>query len=316
MTADATRPYGRLCDSLSLLETTWARETGWVWGVTPSVFLPSPFLLTYQEVELTVKKEVGKEVSTKPSGYKEYVAGLLACVATVIVGHPFDTVKVKLQKHNTEVEGIKYRNGLHCTVRILATDRACFLIAFISISTTPFHLNKHMCLSNPIKILASLIYACRPLPLAFLTSRGELMFKFGRGGVQSSGPQPQVIIPSAAFGGAIISFVLCPSELVKLNMDSSDPHNLTDVGIGILTGGLDGVAFWSAVLPLDVAKTVIQTATDKSCQRNPFQVLNSIYRRTGVRGCYAGLGLTIVRAFPANSARGEYSIESNRKFSS
>lgn len=30
------------------------------------------------------------------SGYKEYVAGMLAGVATVIVGHPFDTVKVYL----------------------------------------------------------------------------------------------------------------------------------------------------------------------------------------------------------------------------
>lgn len=28
------------------------------------------------------------------SGYKEYVAGMLAGVATVITGHPFDTVKV------------------------------------------------------------------------------------------------------------------------------------------------------------------------------------------------------------------------------
>lgn len=94
-----------------------------------------------------------------------------------------------MQKHNTEVEGIKYRNGLHCTARILATEGVGFLKAFISISTTPFHLNlcalvrllnTYICLSNPIKILASLIYACRPLPSAFLTSRGELMSKFGR----------------------------------------------------------------------------------------------------------------------------------------
>lgn len=28
--------------------------------------------------------------------YKEYVAGLLAGVATVLIGHPFDTVKVNL----------------------------------------------------------------------------------------------------------------------------------------------------------------------------------------------------------------------------
>ncbi|KAA3478015.1 mitochondrial arginine transporter BAC1-like [Gossypium australe] len=328
-----------------------------------------------------------EEVSTKPTGYKEYVAGLLAGVATVIVGHPFDTVKVKLQKHNTEVEGIKYRNGLHCTVRILATEgvRGLYKGATSSFIGVAFE--------------SSLVFG--------IYSHTK---KLLQGGVQSSGPQPQVIIPSAAFGGAIISFVLCPSELVKaellqcrmqvqgadsvpklgsysspldcavktiksdgvtgmfrggsttllresvgnavffsvyeyvryymylrLNMDSSDPHNLTDIGIGILTGGLGGVAvsiltslrfeffnssyclyllifaphFWSAVLPLDVAKTVIQTAPDKSCQRNPFQVLNSvtrsdsliiIYRRAGVRGCYAGLGPTIVRAFPANAA--------------
>ncbi|KAJ6333509.1 hypothetical protein OIU77_009389 [Salix suchowensis] len=81
--------------------------------------------------------------------YKEYLAGLLAGVATVITGHPFDTVKfvalglefvgmlkrvvimglsvdgywsVKLQKHNTEAHGIKYKNGLHCTARILQTE--------------------------------------------------------------------------------------------------------------------------------------------------------------------------------------------------
>ncbi|KAB2081979.1 hypothetical protein ES319_A05G167600v1 [Gossypium barbadense] len=254
------------------------------------------------------------EDSRKPSGYKEYVAGLFAGVATVVVGHPFDTVKVKLQKHNTNVQGITYRNGFHCTARILATEG---------------------------------------------------------GGVQSSRPRPQVIIPSAAFAGAIISFVLCPSELVKCRMQiqgtdslvpkcsgysssldcalktiksdgvtgafrggsttflresignavffsvyeyvryymhlqlksgSSDHNNLVDMGIGILSGGLGGVAFWSTVLPLDVAKTIIQTAPDKSSPTNPFQVLNSIYRMSGLRGCYTGLGPTILRAFPANAA--------------
>ncbi|XWS12622.1 hypothetical protein CRYUN_Cryun37aG0105900 [Craigia yunnanensis] len=253
------------------------------------------------------------EESSKPSGYNEYVAGFLAGFAIVVIGHPFDTLNVKLQKHNTEAQGIKYRNGLHCTARILATE----------------------------------------------------------GGVQSNGPQPRVIIPSAAFGGAIISFVLCPSELVKCRMQvqgtdslvpksssysspldcalktiksdgvtgifrggsttllreslgsvvffsvyeyvryymhlqlktgSSDHINLIDMGIGIVSGGLGGVAFWSAVLPLDVVKTIIQTAPDKCSPTNPFQVLNSIYMRAGLRGCYAGLGPTIVGAFPVNAA--------------
>lgn len=63
-------------------------------------------------------------VDTEGQGwkYEEHISGFLAGVATVIVGQPFDTVKVKLQKHNTEVYGIKYRNGLHCTARILKND--------------------------------------------------------------------------------------------------------------------------------------------------------------------------------------------------
>jgi len=40
------------------------------------------------------------EISTS-SGYKDYVAGLLAGVAAVATGHPFDTVKVRLLFHSS-----------------------------------------------------------------------------------------------------------------------------------------------------------------------------------------------------------------------
>ncbi|KAF7121455.1 hypothetical protein RHSIM_Rhsim13G0179700 [Rhododendron simsii] len=192
-----------------------------------------------------------------------------------------------------------------------------------------------------------------------------------KGGLQSGKPQLSVIIPSAAFSGAVISFVLCSSELVKcrmqvqgtdslvpksarydgpldcalktlrtegvtgifrggfttllresignavffttyehvryymhLKMKDASPNqsNLVDVGVGIMSGGLSGIAFWSVVLPLDVAKTIIQTSTDRGSTRNPFQILKSIHVRSGLKGCYTGLGPTIVRAFPANAA--------------
>ncbi|KAK9267945.1 hypothetical protein L1049_010382 [Liquidambar formosana] len=282
------------------------------------------------------------------SGYKEYVAGLLAGVATVIIGHPFDTVKVKLQKHNTEAHGLKYKSGLHCTARILKSEgvRGLYRGATSSFVGMAFE--------------SSLLFGI------YSQTKQSL-----QGGLHSSEPQPQVIIPSAAYGGAIISFILCPSELVKCRMQvqgtdslvpkssgyngpldcalktvqtegvtgifrggtttllresfgnavfftiyeyvryymhlqlkaaSSDHSNLIDVGIGIMSGGLGGVAFWSAVLPFDVAKTIIQTAPDKSSTRNPFRILNLIYRRAGLKGCYTGLGPTIGRAFPANAA--------------
>ncbi|XP_071935048.1 mitochondrial arginine transporter BAC1-like isoform X1 [Coffea arabica] len=282
------------------------------------------------------------------SGYKEYVAGMWAGVATVIVGHPFDTVKVKLQKHNTAANGIKYKNGLHCTARILKTEGVQGLY--------------------------------RGATSSFLGMAFESSLAFGiysqtkqllQGGFHSDKPQPQAIIPAGAFAGSIISSILCPTELVKcrmqvqgtdslisyssrynspldcaiktvkaegptgifrggyttllreslgnasffttyeyvryymhLQLKDASPHqtHLIDVGIGIMSGGLGGIACWCVVLPFDVAKTIIQTTPDKISTRNPFQVLTSIYRRSGLRGCYAGLGPTVVRAFPANAA--------------
>ncbi|XP_057462143.1 mitochondrial arginine transporter BAC1 isoform X1 [Actinidia eriantha] len=285
---------------------------------------------------------------TERESYKDYVAGLLAGVATVIIGHPFDTVKVKLQKYNTDAHGVKYRSGLHCTARILKTEGVKGLYRGATSSFVG------------MAVEGSLIFGIYSQTKQLL--EGEL---------QSCKPRTSVIIPSAAFGGAIISFVLCPSELVKCRMqvqgtdslvpkssryngpldcvlktvktegvtgifrggfttllresignavffttyehvryymhlqlkDASSNHsNLIDVGVGIMSGGLGGIAYWSAVLPLDVAKTIIQTAPDRDSTRNPFQILNSIYRRSGLKGCYTGLGPTILRAFPANAA--------------
>ncbi|XP_015056435.1 mitochondrial arginine transporter BAC1-like [Solanum pennellii] len=282
------------------------------------------------------------------SGYKEYVAGLMAGIAIVITGHPFDTVKVKLQKHNTEARGIKYKNGLHCAARILKTEgvKGLYRGATSSFIGMAFE--------------SSLVFG--------IYSQTKILLQ---GGPDGGKPQPQAIVPSAAFGGAIISFILCPSELVKCRMQvqdadsvvpsssryggplecalktvkcegitgifrggfttllresfgnavffstyeyvryhlhlqrkgaSSESSQLIDIGVGIMSGGLGGIACWSAVLPLDVAKTIIQTTPEKNHTRNPFRVLKSIYARSGLRGCYMGLGPTIVRAFPANAA--------------
>ncbi|CAN8316024.1 unnamed protein product [Cochlearia groenlandica] len=282
--------------------------------------------------------------------YKEYIAGMMAGLATVAVGHPFDTIKVKLQKHNTDVQGLRYKNGLHCASRILQTEGVKGLY---SGATSSF---------LGMAFESSLMFGIYSQAKLFL--RGSL-------GLRDDRPRPEIIVPSAMFGGAIISFVLCPTELLKCRMqiqgtDSLVPNirrykspldcavqtvknegvtgifrggsatllrecvgnavfftvyeylryhihskledskvrdgYLVDMGIGVFTGGLGGIACWSAILPLDVAKTIIQTSSDKTTETNPLKVLRSIHKRAGLKGCYAGLGPTIVRAFPANAA--------------
>lgn len=194
-----------------------------------------------------------------------------------------------------------------------------------------------------------------------------------QGKYEDGKPQLQVIIPSAACSGALISCILTPTELIKCRMQVqgkdamhatwySSPldcavktlqsegvrgifrgglatlfreaignafffcsyeysrywmHSYTDsprfagnsnlilakdVGIGIISGGISGMAFWTTTLPLDVAKTIIQTDPSPLSSRNPLRVLSMVYRRAGLAGCYAGLGPTLARAFPANAA--------------
>lgn len=53
---------------------------------------------------------------------KDYAAGFAAGVATVLIGHPFDTVKVKLQTQNTEVNTTKYRSAAQCFLGILKLE--------------------------------------------------------------------------------------------------------------------------------------------------------------------------------------------------
>ncbi|XP_050371301.1 mitochondrial arginine transporter BAC1 isoform X2 [Argentina anserina] len=246
------------------------------------------------------------------AGYKEYVAGLLAGVATVGTGHPFDTVKVKMQMHNTVEHGITYRNGLHCTARILKTEGIKGLYrgatsSFVGVafeSSLLFGMYSQMKQSLQCRMQVqgtdSLIpIASRytgPLDCAIKTLKDDGVRGIFRGGFTT--------MLREATGNAVFFSVY---EHIRYHMHlqlksaSSDHKNLIDIGVGILSGGLGGIAFWSAVLPLDVAKTIIQTSTEKNSSKNPFQILSSIYRMAGVKGCYTGLGPTIVRAFPANA---------------
>ncbi|CAL8469238.1 g8779 [Coccomyxa elongata] len=79
---------------------------------------------------------------------------------------------------------------------------------------------------------------------------------------------------------------------------------LGDAASSIVCGGLAGTVMWATVLPIDVAKTRIQTATpgsprDVSILRN----LTMLHREGGAAALYAGIRPTLIRAFPANAAQ-------------
>eukprot|EP00882_Tetradesmus_deserticola_P016494 GHRQ01017623.1.p5 GENE.GHRQ01017623.1~~GHRQ01017623.1.p5 ORF type:complete len:107 (+),score=40.28 GHRQ01017623.1:144-464(+) len=61
---------------------------------------------------------------------------------------------------------------------------------------------------------------------------------------------------------------------------------------------------WTTVLPLDVAKTRIQTAQPGTAwDTGVVQQLRMLWREGGRRSLWAGLAPTVVRAFPANACQ-------------
>lgn len=63
------------------------------------------------------------------------------------------------------------------------------------------------------------------------------------------------------------------------------------------------MSYWAVLYPADTVKSAIQTygGTDKA-SNSLWGVTKHIYQRTGLRGLYAGLTPTLIRAIPANAA--------------
>ncbi|KAI8319078.1 mitochondrial carrier [Martensiomyces pterosporus] len=76
----------------------------------------------------------------------------------------------------------------------------------------------------------------------------------------------------------------------------------------ILAGGCAGVAYNLTSYPIDVVKSFIQTADVRSAASGTVErpgivsTVRTVYARGGIPAFYRGLGITLLRAFPANAA--------------
>mmetsp|Transcript_27363 Transcript_27363/g.70465 ORF Transcript_27363/g.70465 Transcript_27363/m.70465 type:complete len:343 (-) Transcript_27363:203-1231(-) len=95
-----------------------------------------------------------------------------------------------------------------------------------------------------------------------------------------------------------------PSSSNGSSPSSSGAPGVPSALSAILSGGISGVVMWSVVLPIDVAKTRLQTASPGSrWDASVAAHLRMLWRQGGVRTLYSGLTPTLVRAFPANAAQ-------------
>ncbi|KAG4072012.1 hypothetical protein HA402_010949 [Bradysia odoriphaga] len=280
--------------------------------------------------------------SANISPVKDFIAGGFGGVCLVIAGHPFDTIKVRLQTMPIPTNGLP-------PMYTSAFD--CFKKTFVNEGIRGF-------------------YKGMAAPTTMITPNyAVLFFSYGLGKTGVSKLMPGELTPvklfmSGAFAGAMYTFTICPVERVKclLQIQSgkaagqgqilyTGPIDCTrqllrtggirslyrglgatfvraipQAGIYFMTyeilkkafapadgsglstirtltaGGLTGIINWVFMLPADVVKSRIQTAPEGTYPRGFRDAFPKLLKAEGVRGLYRGIVPVFIRAFPANAA--------------
>ncbi|KAI1294801.1 Mitochondrial carnitine/acylcarnitine carrier protein [Halotydeus destructor] len=74
------------------------------------------------------------------------------------------------------------------------------------------------------------------------------------------------------------------------------------VGATLLAGGVAGIMNWTVAIPVDVLKSRLQTAPEGTYPRGLRDVLAQLVKQEGIGALYKGATPVFLRAFPANAA--------------
>ncbi|KAL6906344.1 hypothetical protein ACP4OV_003945 [Aristida adscensionis] len=287
---------------------------------------------------------------------KDLTAGTVGGAAQLVVGHPFDTIKVKLQSQPTPPPGQppRFAGAVDAVRQTVAVEG-------------PRGLYKGM--GAPLATVAA-------FNAVLFTVRGQMeaVLRSDPGAQLTVGQQ----VVAGASAGVAVSFLACPTELIKCRLQAQStlstaapaavagggaapaavkyggpmdvarhvlrseggarglfkgllptlgrevPGNAAMFGVYeaakrllaggedtsrlgrgslIAAGGLAGAAFWVAVYPTDVVKSVLQVDDYKNPKyAGAMDAFRKILAADGAKGLYKGFGPAMARSVPANGA--------------
>ncbi|VDK30481.1 unnamed protein product [Gongylonema pulchrum] len=200
------------------------------------------------------------------SAYSDFVAGWLAGCASLLVGHPLDTIKARLQTSNS------YRGITDCLTKTVKHERVIYNAVF------HFDLTKYISLGESCtkrlywfeKLIGGL-YKGMLLPFVSAGFLHSLLFT----------------------GYGVTIRLLHPEDVTADKRSDLRPHEAV---IGSIVQLIPSV-------PIDHVKTRLQVLRDKSEQsskklrnyvvrQSPFQCASKIYRKGGIRGLYEVMATT------------------------
>ncbi|CAJ0929872.1 unnamed protein product, partial [Mesorhabditis belari] len=260
----------------------------------------------------------------------DFVAGCFGGAAGVLAGHPMDTVKVRLQTQHSHGATPLYRGTFHCFGLIVKKEGFTGLYKGLTsplaslclINATAFGVQAAVTkeFRDPQSLGAQFWGGCAAGAtqsiIAAPSERVKLKMQLqsdSRAAVYKS-PMHAARVLVAEKGllsmnrGFMMTVVRdCPAwgvyfasyDLLARGMSKDGTMESLTAPQVLTAGGLAGMLSWLPNYPADVIKTRFQA--DDS-YRTYWECIKKTYHERGVRGFYAGLGSTMLRAFPSNAA--------------
>ncbi|KAG8682785.1 carnitine transporter [Ceratobasidium sp. 395] len=280
------------------------------------------------------------ETTRKPqttSHIVSFLSGGVGGVSAVLVGHPFDLTKTRLQ---TAPAGT-YTGALDVVKKTLARDGVrglyrgmgpplagvtpIFAISFwgydlgkkIVYAATPERKSQALGLGE--LAFAGFFSAIPTTLVAGPAERVKVLLQIQGQGGQSKYSGPVDVVRQLYKEGGMRSvfrgtaatlardgpgsaayFVAYEVAKKRLTPAGSDPSQL-NLGAVVLAGGLAGVAMWSIAIPPDVIKSRLQSAPHGT-YTGFIDCVQKTIAKDGPKALWKGFGPAMARAFPANAA--------------
>jgi len=286
--------------------------------------------------------DVMQKKSLLPRGAIDTFSGTAGGWALVLVGHPFDTIKVRLQtskqysgmmdciKQTVAKEGVRglykgmisplagitfvnavqfsqYMQGIYFFQNMLNMKKDERLpIAYVALAGSFAGIPQSM-VEGPQDLLKAKMQvqkADNKLYSSTFDCGKKIVSQYGiRGVYQGLGATIFRNIPANAGYFGVYEF----SKRWFADHGASEKRQVKDLAPYeiLLSGGMGGVACWVCSYPMDVVKSLMQTDHVDKSQRQYKSIIDcmrQLYSRGGVKAFFRGFTPCIVRSFPANGA--------------
>lgn len=271
-------------------------------------------------------------INNENSAFKDILNGSIAGAFGKFIEYPFDTVKVRLQtqgstmfpttwsciKYTYHNEGIikGFFQGIGSPLFGASLENATLFVAY---NQTSKLLNKHTSVNELTNIIISgaISGSCASFVLTPVELiKCKLQVANLANSVPGSKPRTTKILPTIAnvikergflglwqgqsgtfiresFGGVAW---FATYELMKSRLKERHPNKENKTWELLVSGASAGIAFNASIFPADTVKSIMQI--EHISMKNAFMKVITKY---GVMGFYRGLGITLIRAVPANA---------------